>query len=132
MLVDDDADGLEIARMMLEGEGAAVRCASTAQAALQALSAEQPDAVLCDISMPEHDGFWLLRQVRALPAGRGSRVPFAALTAHASAATREQVLEAGFAVHVPKPADPDVLVRAVMELTGRHAEPEGTSGSQPR
>jgi CheY-like chemotaxis protein len=132
VLVDDDADGLEIARMMLEGEGAKVTCATSAPAALQAVSADLPDAVLCDISMPEHDGYWLLRQVRALPGGRGSRVPFAALTAHASAATREQVLGAGFAVHVAKPADPDVLVRAVMELTGRQAAPAGTSGNQPQ
>ena len=132
VLVDDDADGLEIARVMLEGEGAEVRCAASAAAALRLLSADPPDAVLCDISMPEHDGFWLLREVRALAAGHASRVPFAALTAHASAATRQQVLAAGFAGHVTKPADPDTLVGAVLELTGRHTPPAGRSDDEPR
>jgi CheY-like chemotaxis protein len=132
VLVDDDADGLEIARVMLEGEGAEVRCAASAEAALRAVSADPPDAVLCDISMPDRDGFWLLREVRALPSGRAGDVPFAALTAHASAATREQVLAAGFAAHLPKPADPDMLVDVVMQLTGPHRGPAGRAGQDSR
>jgi CheY-like chemotaxis protein len=57
-------------------------------------------------------------------------VPFAALTAHASAATRQQVLAAGFAGHVTKPADPDTLVGAILELTGRHRGPAGRPGGE--
>jgi CheY-like chemotaxis protein len=132
LLVDDDADGLEIARVMLEGEGAQVTCAASADAALLALSADPPDAVLCDISMPERDGFWLLRQVRALAPSPAAGVPFAAVTAHASAGTREEVLAAGFAVHVPKPADPDTLVSAVIQLTGRRSAPGERRGGEPR
>ena len=60
--------------------------------------------------MPEHDGFWLLQKVREMEGGPG--IPIAALTAHASAATRLEVLRAGFQLHLTKPADMD----AVMDL----------------
>jgi CheY-like chemotaxis protein len=46
----------------------------------------------------------------------------AALTAHASAATRDQVLAAGFALHITKPADPKQLAKAVRSLAGQRGE----------
>jgi two-component system, chemotaxis family, CheB/CheR fusion protein len=67
---------------------------------------ERPDVILCDIAMPEHDGYWLLRRLRALSAGEGGEIPVAALTAHASEAARKEVLAAGFQAHLVKPTDP--------------------------
>jgi two-component system CheB/CheR fusion protein len=64
----------------------------------------------------QHDGFWLLRETRKLPAAEGGHIPFAALTAHASAVTRDQVLAAGFRLHIAKPADRAELVQAVRTL----------------
>lgn len=119
LLVDDDPDSLEIVRVMLEGQGAAVTCVNAAREALAVVQAEHPDAVLCDIAMPENDGYWVLRAVRALPVEHGRDTPMAALTAHASAATRDQVLAAGFGLHITKPADPKQLVKAVRRLAGR-------------
>jgi CheY-like chemotaxis protein len=118
MLVDDDADSVEIARVMLASEGAMVTSASSADEALEILRADRADAVLCDISMPIHDGFWLLRAMRS----EGRQTPMAALTAHASAATRAEVLAAGFQLHITKPADRETLVDAVRELTGRRSD----------
>jgi CheY-like chemotaxis protein len=122
LLVDDDPDSLEIVRVMLEGQGAAVTCVNAAREALALVQAEHPDVILCDIAMPDHDGYWLLRQVRALPVEHGRDTPVAALTAHASAATRDQVLAAGFGLHITKPADPKQLVKAVRNLAGRREE----------
>src|SRR5688572_17989419 len=48
--------------------------------------------------------------------GAAGATPVAALTAHASAATRDQVLAAGFQIHITKPADPGQLVKAVQTL----------------
>jgi CheY-like chemotaxis protein len=114
LLVDDEADSLEVTRVMLESEGAVVASATGADEALAVVRADPPDVVLCDIAMPERDGLWLVRKVRALPGGRG--IPMAALTAHASAATRDQVLRAGFRLHLTKPADPQTLTKAVKRL----------------
>jgi CheY-like chemotaxis protein len=116
LIVDDEPDSLEITRVMLESEGASVTCANTARKALAMIKADPPHAVLCDIAMPQRDGFWLLRAVRTLPPAQGGQIPFAALTAHASAATRDEVVAAGFRLHVTKPADPAALVKAVRTL----------------
>ena len=43
----------------------------SAEAALTALQSERPDVLLSDISMPGRDGYWLIDQVRALPAEQG-------------------------------------------------------------
>lgn len=114
LVVDDEPDSLEVTRVMLESEGAAVSTAISAGDALAVIRAEAPDAILCDIAMPERDGLWLLRAVRALPGGRD--IPMAALTAHASAATRDEVLRAGFRLHLTKPADPQTLTKAIRTL----------------
>ena len=117
LVVDDDPDSIEIARVMLESEGASVTSATSADEALATIGSHPPDAVLCDISMPTRDGFWLLRAMRQTASPRD--IPVAALTAHASAATREAVLAAGFSLHVTKPADREVLVGAVSQLIQR-------------
>jgi CheY-like chemotaxis protein len=119
LLVDDDLDCLEIVRITLETAGAVVTCVDNAREALATVQAKPPDVMLSDIGMPERDGFWLLRCLRALPADGGGQTPIAALTAHASAATRADVLAAGFQMHITKPADPAHLVDAVKTLAQR-------------
>jgi CheY-like chemotaxis protein len=114
--VDDDADSLEIVRMMLEKAGAIVWSIDNARDALALVQSERPDVVLCDIAMPTHDGYWLLKRVRQLRSDEGGDTAVAALTAHASAATRDQVLAAGFQQHLTKPADPAELAKAVKAL----------------
>jgi CheY-like chemotaxis protein len=127
LLVDDEADSLEITRVMLESEGARVAGASRAADALAMIRADPPDVVLCDISMPEQDGFWLLRESRMLSRAQGGPLPFAALTAHASAGTRDEVLAAGFRLHITKPAGPAELVKAVRMLA-RQSETSNDAG----
>jgi hypothetical protein len=75
---------------------------------------EPPEILLTDLAMPEHDGYWLLRQVRAqAPA---ARVPAVAMTAYTERFSREQALSAGFDAFLPKPIDPTDLCRAVRGL----------------
>ncbi len=66
--------------------------------------------------MPGEDGFSLLAQVRRLPPERGGRIPAAALSALAGIDDRDRALEAGFQMHIPKPADIDALLAAVARL----------------
>jgi CheY-like chemotaxis protein len=55
--------------------------------------------------MPEKDGYWLISQVRALPAELGGSTPAACLTGRIEAEDRARVLRAGFQYHIPKPVD---------------------------
>jgi CheY-like chemotaxis protein len=114
--VDDDQDILDLVRTILEDAGAVVTTATAAGEGIETLQRERPALLLSDISMPEHDGFWLIAQVRALSPAHGGRTPAAALTSLTSAEDRARILRAGFQYHIPKPMDPEHLVAVVALL----------------
>ena len=119
LLVEDNADTLGLLATILERRGARVIAADSARAALAAFERERPDVLVADIGMPGDDGYELLRRVRELEAGRGRRIPAAAVTAYVDDADRERALSAGFDIHLAKPVEPEDLVRAVEGLAGR-------------
>jgi CheY-like chemotaxis protein len=119
LVVDDQSDARDLIRRVLEGCGAAVLTADSADTALAMVRERQPDVLVSDIGMPDGDGFELLRRVRALPPEGGGRTPAVALTAFARAEDRIRALRAGFLVHVAKPVDPSELVATVASITGR-------------
>ena len=122
LLVEDDDDAREVTRAILEQAGADVVSVDGAGPAIEALEAAPPQVVVSDLAMPGEDGHAFLRKVRALPRGRGGRVPAVALTASDSREMRLQSREAGFHYHLTKPADPAQLVEivaALVRLTAR-------------
>jgi CheY-like chemotaxis protein len=117
LVVDDEPDARALMGTVLAQCGADVATVPSASAALQALRHERYDVLLSDISMPEEDGYQLLRKVRALDL----KIPAAAVTAFARAEDRDAALAAGFQLHVAKPVEPAVLARAVESLVRRAA-----------
>jgi PAS domain S-box-containing protein len=115
LLVDDDPDGLELARLLLESRGARVTTAASAAAAGHWLDVRRFDLLILDLSMPGEDGFTLLRRCRAR-SGPAQRVPAIAFSAHVEEAARERAREAGFDAHVGKPLDADQLIRVAGAL----------------
>jgi PAS domain S-box-containing protein len=109
LIVDDQPEILELLEEILALCGAELRVANNAPDALATLRAWQPDLLLSDIAMPGQDGYWLIRQVRALPPEQGGNLPAIALTAYVRLEDRLQVLAAGFQQYVPKPIDPHEL-----------------------
>ena len=77
------------------------------------------DALVSDIAMPDQDGDWLIRELRALPPGQGGAIPAIALTAHGAAHGPDRTLAAGFQAHLRKPVDPWELCRLVASLARR-------------
>ena len=66
LLVDDDAAGLELRKLILEREGYQVAAAPDAAAARVLFSETQPDSVVLDLRLPETaDGLALIREFRA-------------------------------------------------------------------
>jgi PAS domain S-box-containing protein len=116
LVVDDDRDTLEVMKQLLEGAGATVTAAASAEEALRRLGERVPDVLLSDIGMPGQDGYALIREVRKLAPERGGRVPAAALTAFTNSDTRQQVLVAGFQLYLAKPIEPAALTEAVARL----------------
>jgi len=69
--------------------------------------------------MPGEDGYWLVRELKRLPAEIISDTPVIAATAYGREHPRARVLAAGFAEHLQKPIDPDQLCRLVASVIER-------------
>ena len=118
LVVDDEQDAGEAVRRLLEMHGASVNVERSARDALARLEHEAPDVLLCDIAMPEMDGFDLIQRVRASPA-QSRTVPAAALTAFSGAEYEERAKRAGYQTFVPKPVMPEDLASTVARLAAR-------------
>jgi PAS domain S-box-containing protein len=110
LVVEDDADTRLVVQTILKQSGAEVLTAESAQSALEILNHSHPQLLLCDIAMPDEDGYSLLRKIRALPGEKVSQIPAIAMTAFAGQANREEALSAGFLHHLSKPVDPPELI----------------------
>ena len=121
LVVDDDADGRELARRVLGECEAKVVTAASAAEALSLVESRRPDVLVSDIGMPDMDGFALLKRIRSLGEARGGDLPAIALTAFARPEDRTQALRAGFAAHLTKPVEPPELLATVASVAGRTA-----------
>ncbi|MEG3968514.1 ATP-binding protein [Microcoleus sp. T2B6] len=116
LVVDDEQDSRDFVAFVAEEAGAKVTAVGSAIEALQLLSTTPFDILLCDIGMPDMDGYMLVRQVRALPPEQGGQIPAIALTAYAGDFNQNQALAAGFQRHLAKPVEPNELVQAIVTL----------------
>jgi signal transduction histidine kinase/ActR/RegA family two-component response regulator len=119
LLVGEEADSKAILTHQLKGLGAKVSVASTDEEALDLLKRDKPSVVLCDMPANGVEGPELLKKIRALPAGKGGRVPAIALSAFTRVEDREWSLRAGFDRHVSKPANVVDLSGAIASLVAR-------------
>jgi CheY-like chemotaxis protein len=122
LVVDDNADTLELVSFILEEYGTEVITAASAIEAIAAIAQSQPNILISDIAMPGIDGYSLIRKVRTLSSERGGQIPAIALTAYASEEERIRLLDSGFQMHIAKPVDPAKLVAVVANLAQTHLE----------
>jgi PAS domain S-box-containing protein len=118
LIVDDDTDTRDFLVFLLESQGARVIAAASGAEALHLVSSSQPALLLCDISMPDMDGYTLIQKIRTqLPASQ-AQIPAIAITAHARLSDQAQALAAGFQRHLPKPIEPEILTRTILQIIG--------------
>jgi CheY-like chemotaxis protein len=117
LIVDDEADTLELSRQVLGDRHAHVLTAPSVDVALETLTTFNPDVLVSDLSMPGRDGYELIRAVRMTTGP--DELPAAALTAFARPEDAVRAHDAGFQMHLAKPVEPDELVRIVAHLAGR-------------
>ncbi len=113
LVADDNTINLEVARRILEMEGAAVRVAYNGREAVSLLTADPTgiDLVLMDVQMPVMDGLEATRQIRQHPALAG--LPVIALTAGITKDEHQRVFSAGMTDIIAKPFNPHDLVARI-------------------
>jgi CheY-like chemotaxis protein len=109
LVVDDNRDGADAMRMLLELYGHEVRVAYDGLEGVQVTFESSPDIVLCDIGMPGLDGYGVARAIRKNPSTAQTRL--IAITGYGSEQTQRLCKAAGFDRHFTKPIDPVVLAR---------------------
>jgi PAS domain S-box-containing protein len=116
LIIDDEVDTREFLTEVLEQCGCSVLAAAGAKEGIAILETASPRVVVCDIGMPDVDGYDFIRAVRQRPAERGGRTVAVALTAYTSAEDHRRALRAGFQMHIAKPIVPAEFVANLANL----------------
>jgi PAS domain S-box-containing protein len=111
LVIDDNRDAAVSMSMLLETLGADARVASDAESGVEAFEVFHPSLVFLDLGMPGVDGFETARRLRATQEGREATI--VALTGWGGEDTRARTREAGFDLHLTKPASIDDVQRAL-------------------
>ena len=115
MIVDDQRVVLRAFARALEAAGYQTRTADNAEAALESVRHDPPDAILLDLMMPFVNGMGLLYRLRAI----APQIPVAIVTGNAvSDENRVDLDELGVAVY-SKPLSPEQIADLVRTLLGR-------------
>ena len=123
LVVDDEPDARDVLKRLLESARASVYLAQSAEDAMQQLLSKPVEVLICDIGMPDEDGYSLIRRIRALDRRDKSEVAAVALTAYARPKDRTEAIRAGFQNHLPKPVEPAELLAVVHSLANPRAKP---------
>lgn len=111
MIVEDNEDAAELLAALLRSRKFEVELAARGEQALALIRSWRPDAVICDIGLPDIDGYTVARTIRADPELAG--IKLVALSGYGQAKDRLRAAEAGFDQHLTKPAAIDAVVRAI-------------------
>ena len=125
LLVEDNELNAEIAKTVLEDDGALVTRVEDGQQAVE-LFKEKPagtfDAILMDLMMPVMGGLEAAQCIRKLEREDAKTVPIIAMTANAFADDEERSLAAGMDAHISKPLDAEKLIQVISDICKKRKE----------
>ncbi|MFL6655445.1 MAG: ATP-binding protein [Sulfurifustis sp.] len=117
LVVEDNVDAANGLRELLEMDGHEVAVAYSGHEGLQKAREMRPDIVLCDIGLPEMDGYAVARAFRDDKALDG--IFLVALTGYALPSDLRKAVEAGFDLHLAKPPNLEALQNVLRHATPR-------------
>lgn len=117
LLVDDDADTLELMTTALTSRQASVTAVGSAEEAMKIIASRKPDVLISDIAMPGEDGYGLIARVRSLDDSQS--IQAVAITAYAKEEDRDRVLSSGYQEYLAKPIELSELVSVVAKAAKR-------------
>lgn len=111
LVVEDNPTNLDLMVYLLRAFGYSPLIARDGEQGLEIARREMPELIICDVHMPNMDGYELARRLKAHPSL--SQVPLIAVTALAMVGDREKILAAGFDGYIAKPVAPMTFVEQV-------------------
>jgi signal transduction histidine kinase/ActR/RegA family two-component response regulator len=123
LAADDDRSTAELLARLLGAAGAVLRLTGSGGDTLAMAREFEPHILCCDISMPDLDGYEVIRRLR----DAGIQTPAVAVTAFARAEDKARALQAGFNAHLSKPVDAHELMTVVKALIELRRSPGGAS-----
>ena len=129
LVVEDNRLNQQVAKELLELNGAQVEIAINGLNGVKQALASRPNVILMDIQMPDIDGLEATRRILAHPEMRST--PIIAMTANAMESDRQACLAAGMLDHVAKPIDLELLIKTIQRHTTPGATPEPPSEPLP-
>lgn len=121
LLAEDNELNVEIAKTLLEDEGAVVTIVHDGQQAVDVFESRPQgtfDAILMDVMMPVIDGLSATRKIRALDRKDAGSIPIIAMTANAFDEDVRQCMEAGMNAHLSKPLEMKKVVETIAGYCG--------------
>ena len=125
LLVDDEADILEIVGYNLSSEGYQVTTAKNGVEAIEKAKKHKPQLIILDVMMPEMDGIEACEKLRGIPDLSNTIITF--LTARGEDYSQVAGFDAGADDYITKPIKPKVLVSKVKALLRRLKESDNPS-----
>ncbi|MDB5322137.1 MAG: domain S-box protein [Phycisphaerales bacterium] len=118
LLIEDHHDSADSLARLLRRGGHAVQVAALGAEALRACETADFDLIISDIGLPDLDGWELLGRIR-----RHCNTPAIALTAFVAPVDEARSRAAGFAAHLAKPVNFDVLKQTIARIAEPDADP---------
>lgn len=120
LAVDDNEANLKLVTVLLEDMGINVIAADSGPLALQQLEQHNIDMIFMDIQMPGMSGLEATQLIRQKKTSK--ELPIIALTAHAIADEKDNILKVGMNDYQTKPINNDQLMQCIERWTGFHCE----------
>lgn len=116
LVIDDDEDCLTVVATALRMNGAEVQCADSVNGALNLPEEYKPQMIVCDLSMPDEDGFSFVDKIRQGKTRFEHNIPMMALSAFADKGNEKKALHQGFNLFVGKPVGVSQLIKSLIHL----------------
>ena len=114
VIIDDSNFQRKIITKFVKAEGHETYEGTNGRVGLELIATHRPDTILCDLVMPEVDGFEVLRTLQE----QGSKIPVIILTADIQAPVREQCMQLGAKKFLNKPFNRGQMKEALDEVLG--------------
>ncbi len=124
LVVDDEEIVLESCQAVLEEAGFEAALLPSAYTALKAMKQEDFTLLLIDVKMPEHDGMYLMQEIKK----RWPEKPVIVMSGYYTADTINEAIRMGAATFIAKPFEPEELIntiRQVIEKEECHGKKKG-------